>query len=64
MPAGMHVRQQVAALRIVFFIRALQYLSGYCIALYRMDNVHGDCGLLEVQRTPQAQVMHTLDWVA
>ena len=64
MPAGMHVRQQVAALRIVFFIRVLRYLSVYSIALYRMDNVHGDCGLLEVQRTPQAQVMHTLDWVA
>ena len=29
MPAGMRVRQQVAALGIVFFIRVLQYLSVY-----------------------------------
>ena len=29
MPAGMQVRQQVAALGIVFFIRVLQYLSVY-----------------------------------
>ena len=64
MPVGIHVRQRVAALGLVFFIRVLQYLPVYSIALYTMDNVHGDCGLLEVQRTPQAQVMHTLDWVA
>ena len=64
MPAGMQVRQQLAALGIVFFIRVLQYLSVYSIALYTMDNVHGDCGLLEVQSTPQAQMMHTLYWVA
>ena len=37
MLAGMHVRQQVAALGIVFFIRVLQYLSVYSIALYTMD---------------------------
>ena len=37
MPVGIHVRQRVAALGLVFFIRVLQYLSVKSIALYRMD---------------------------
>ena len=54
MPVGSHVRQRVAPLGLVFFIRVLQYLSV-------KSQVNGVCSLLEAQRrTPQAQGMHTL----